>query len=74
MNPAFRLSDVKITGGKITNDTADLLVQGTMTIRRVESYGDITEVDQYPVKGSVQLRLVGGKWFRISDSLEKATQ
>ncbi|MGH9856355.1 MAG: hypothetical protein ACRD4B_00795, partial [Acidobacteriota bacterium] len=34
--PALRLIDVKITGGTVTGDTADLQVEGTSILQRLE--------------------------------------
>lgn len=72
LKPAFRLIDVKISGGKMDGNTADLQVQGTMLLQRLEPTDEIVEVDRYPVKGTVQLSLVKGLWTCSSDNLEKA--
>jgi hypothetical protein len=71
LKPAFRLTDVKITGGKIDGQTADLLVEGTILIQRLEPTGEIVEVDRLPAKGSVQMTLINGKWFYSSENLEQ---
>jgi hypothetical protein len=74
LKPAFRLTDVKISGGKVDGQTADLLVDGTFLIQRLEPTGEIIEVDRYPAKGSVQMTLINGKWFYASDNLERVYQ
>lgn len=70
--PALRLIDVKIPGGKMEGDTADILVEGTMLLQRLEPTGDIVEVDRYKVKGSVKLRRSNGVWrYAGEEKLEK---
>lgn len=70
--PALRLIDAKISGGKIEGDTADILVEGTMLLQRLEPTGDIVEVDRYKVKGSVKMRRTNGVWIYAGEQkLEK---
>ncbi len=70
--PALRLIDVKITGGQTEADDAEILVQGTELRQRLESTGDIIEVDRYPVKGTVTLRRKNGVWrYAGTEKLEK---
>lgn len=69
--PALRLIDVKIAGGQMESDTAEISVEGTMLLQRLESTGDIVEVDRKPMKGTVQLRLANGVWrYAGSQKLE----
>ena len=74
LKPAFRVIEPKISGGKLNGNTADILVEGMLLIQRLESTGDITEVDKYPVKGSIQMGLVGGMWVCTGDDLKKTTE
>lgn len=60
--PALRLIDVKITGGQLEADTADLFVEGIMLLQREEPTGEIVEVDRKRMKGSVKLRRTNGVW------------
>jgi len=60
--PALCLIDVKITGGQMQADDAEILVQGIVLRQRVEPTGDIVEVDRYSVKGTVKLRRKNGVW------------
>jgi hypothetical protein len=70
--PALRLIDVKISGGQMTGDEAEIAVQGTMLIQREETTGDIVEVDRYPVKGTVKLQRKDGVWrYAGTQKLEK---
>ena len=70
--PALRLIDVKITGGQMTADDAEILVQGTALLQREEPTGDIVEVDRYPVKGTVKLQRKDGVWrYAGTEKLEK---
>jgi hypothetical protein len=70
--PALRLINVKITGGKMTADDAEISVQGTMLLQRVEPTDDIVEVDRYPVKGTVKLQRKDGVWrYAGTEKLEK---
>ncbi len=74
LKPAFRVIEPKISGGKINGNTADIKVEGIMLLQRLESTGDIIEVDRYPVKGTIQMGLVGGMWFCTGDDLKMATE
>jgi len=70
--PALRLIDAKITGGKMEGETADILVEGTMLLQRLEPTGDIVEVDRYKVKGSVKMRRSNGIWtYAGEEKLDK---
>ena len=70
--PALRLIDVKITGGQLTGDDAEISVQGTALLQREEPTGDIVEVDRYPVKGTVKLQRKDGVWrYAGTEKLEK---
>jgi len=70
--PALRLIDVKITGGLVELDTADVFTQGIMLLQRLEPTGDIVEVDRYPVKGTVKLRRKNGVWrYAGTEKLER---
>ncbi len=70
--PALRLIDAKISGGKMEGDTADLLVEGTMILQRLEPTDEIVEVDRYKVKGSVKMRSTNGVWtYAGEQKLEK---
>jgi hypothetical protein len=70
--PALRLIDVKITGGQLTGDDAEISVQGTMLLQREEPTGDIVEVDRYPAKGTVKLQRKDGVWrYAGTEKLEK---
>ncbi len=70
--PALRLIDLKITGGQMEGDDAELNVQGIMLLQREESTGDIIEVDRYPVKGTVKLKRKNGVWrYTGTEKLEK---
>jgi hypothetical protein len=70
--PALRLIDLKITGGNVEADNAEISVQGIAIIQREESTGDIVEVDRYPVKGTVKLQRKNGVWrYAGTEKLEK---
>ena len=70
--PALRLIDVKITGGQLTGDDAEISVQGTTLLQREEPTGDIVEVDRYPAKGTVKLQRKDGVWrYAGTEKLEK---
>ena len=70
--PALRLIDVKITGGQLTGDDAEISVQGTMLLQREEPTGDIVEVDRYPAKGTVKLQRKDGVWrYAGTEKLER---
>lgn len=70
--PALRLINLKITGGEMAADAAEISVQGTMLLQRVEPTGDIVEVDRYPVKGTVKLQRKDGVWrYAGTQKLEK---
>lgn len=70
--PALRLIDAKILGGKMEGDTADILVEGTMILQRLEPTDEIVEVDRYKVKGSVKMRRANGVWtYAGEEKLEK---
>jgi hypothetical protein len=70
--PALRLIDVKITGGQLTGDDAEIFVQGTMLLQREEPTGDIVEVDRYPAKGTVKLQRKDGVWrYAGTEKLER---
>ena len=70
--PALRLVDVKITGGQLTGDDAEISVQGTMLLQREEPTGDIVEVDRYPAKGTVKLQRKDGVWrYAGTEKLER---
>jgi hypothetical protein len=70
--PALRLIDAKISGGKIEGDTADILVEGTMILQRLEPTNEIVEVDRSKVKGSVKMRRTNGVWaYAGEQKLEK---
>ena len=70
--PALRLVDAKISGGKMEGDTADLLVEGTMILQRLEPTDEIVEVDRSKVKGSVKMRRTNGVWtYAGEQKLEK---
>jgi hypothetical protein len=60
--PALRLIDVKITGGTVTGDTAELQVEGTSILQRLEPTDEIVEVDRKPVKGTVKMKRTGNVW------------
>jgi hypothetical protein len=74
LKPAFRVIEPKISGGKSNGNTADILVEGMLLIQRLESTGDIIEVDKYPVKGNIQMGLVGGMWVCTGDDLKRTTE
>ncbi len=70
--PALRLIDVKIAGGQLTGDDAEISVQGTMLLQREEPTGDIVEVDRYPAKGTVKLQRKDGVWrYAGTEKLER---
>jgi hypothetical protein len=70
--PALRLIEAKISGGKIDGDTADIFVEGTMILQRLEPTDEIVEVDRYKVKGSVKMRRTNGVWIYAGEqNLEK---
>jgi hypothetical protein len=70
--PALRLVDLKMTGGQMTADDAEISVQGTAILQRVEPTDDIVEVDRYPVKGTVKLQRKDGVWrYAGTEKLEK---
>ena len=70
--PALRLVDLKITGGQMTADDAEISVQGTAILQRVEPTDEIVEVDRYPVKGTVKLQRKDGVWrYAGTEKLEK---
>ena len=70
--PALRLIDLKITGGQMAADDAEISVQGTVLRQRVEPTGDIVEVDRYPVKGTVKLQRKDGVWrYAGTEKLER---
>lgn len=60
--PALRLIDLKITGGTMEVDTAELTVEGIAILQRLEPTDEIVEVDRKRVKGSVKMRRTGGVW------------
>lgn len=74
LRPAFRIIEPKISGGKIDGNTADILVEGMFLIQRLESTGDIIEVDKYPVKGTVQMSLLSGMWVCTGDTLTRVPE
>jgi len=68
LNHAYRLVDVKISGGTMEGDDAELAVAGTMVLHREEPTGDIVEVDRKPVRGTVHLRRSAGQWRYVRES------
>ena len=55
--PALRLIDVKITGGTVYGDSADIQVEGTSILQRLEPTDEIVEVDRKKVKGTVKINV-----------------
>jgi hypothetical protein len=58
----LRLIDLKITGGTMEGDAADLIVEETAILQRLEPTDEIVEVDRKAVKGNVKMRRTGGAW------------
>jgi hypothetical protein len=71
LNHAYRLVDVKISGGKMEGDDAELAVAGTAVLMREEPTGDIVEVDRKPVKGTVYLRRGASGWRYVRESFNE---
>jgi hypothetical protein len=60
--PALRLIDVKVTGGTVNGDSADLQVEGTSILQRLEPTDEIVEVDRKPMKGTVKMKKTNNVW------------
>jgi hypothetical protein len=69
LRPEFRVVDVKVSGGEIQGAHATLQVAATMTVVRLEPTGDIIEVSQYPVKGTVTLTRTANGWRPTASDL-----
>jgi hypothetical protein len=71
LRPEFRLVDVRISGGQVNGDKADLQVAGQMTVPRLEPTGEIIEAERYPVKGTVSLVRSSSGWRPSESALER---
>jgi hypothetical protein len=69
LSRAFAMVDVKISGGNVDGDTAELLVSGKRRVERLEPTGEIVESGREPVKGKVFLRRSASGWRHTGDEL-----